>query len=69
MEVHVNILKVAGKRVLNVGFGMGIFDSLVQANRPASHTIIEAHPDVYRKMISDGWDKKSNVTILFGRYV
>lgn len=33
-----------------------------------SHTIIEAHPDVYQHMLDLGWDKKPNVKILFGRW-
>jgi protein arginine N-methyltransferase 2 len=53
-------------RVLNVGFGLGLIDTYLQNSHPSSHTIIEAHPDVYQKMINDGWDKK--VTILFGRW-
>lgn len=35
---------------------------------PRSHTIIEAHPDVYKYMCEQGWDKKDNVRILFGRW-
>ena len=38
-------------RVLNVGFGLGIIDSLFQqlgGDRIVNHTIIEAHPDVYK---------------------
>ncbi|KAH0494043.1 hypothetical protein TgHK011_000678 [Trichoderma gracile] len=35
-----------GKRVLNVGFGMGIIDGMFAALRPSRHHIIEAHPDV-----------------------
>jgi hypothetical protein len=29
--------------------------------KPRSHTIIEAHPDVYKHMCEQGWDKKENV--------
>ncbi|KAJ3129744.1 hypothetical protein HK098_000113 [Nowakowskiella sp. JEL0407] len=55
--------------VLNVGFGLGIIDRYIQQHLdPASHTIIEAHPDVYAHMLKLGWDKKPNVTILFGRW-
>lgn len=35
---------------------------------PRSHTIIEAHPVVYAHMIAQGWDKKPNVRVLFGRW-
>lgn len=36
----------AGKRILNVGFGMGIVDGMFAETRPAKHHIIEAHPAV-----------------------
>lgn len=39
-----------------------------QGYRPSSHTIIEAHPDVYAHMLSRGWDRKPGVRILFGRW-
>ncbi|KAL3910875.1 MAG: hypothetical protein SGILL_007514, partial [Bacillariaceae sp.] len=57
------------RRVLNVGFGMGIIDSILQEEyQPTQHYIIEAHPDVHKKMITDGWDKKPGVTICHGRW-
>jgi hypothetical protein len=40
----------------------------LQGYKPASHTIIEAHPDVYAHMLAQGWDKKPGVRILFGRW-
>ncbi len=54
--------------VLNVGFGLGIIDEEIQKRNPRSHTIIEAHPDVYARMLELGWDKKPNVKILFGKW-
>ncbi|KAI8895448.1 S-adenosyl-L-methionine-dependent methyltransferase [Globomyces pollinis-pini] len=69
MKLHAKIIcPEPGKSVLNVGFGLGLVDNYLQLLQPAKHTIIEAHPDVYRKMIDDGWDKKPGVTILFGRW-
>lgn len=69
MEIHAKVIcGEGGKDVLNVGFGMGIIDTAIQSLKPRSHTIIEAHPDVYKKMIDDGWDKKPGVKILFGRW-
>ena len=57
------------RRVLNVGFGMGIIDSILQNEwKPTQHTIIEAHPDVYAKLCKDGWNTKPNVRICFGRW-
>mmetsp|Transcript_13312 Transcript_13312/g.27174 ORF Transcript_13312/g.27174 Transcript_13312/m.27174 type:complete len:381 (-) Transcript_13312:18-1160(-) len=70
MREHAKVLtgEGRGKRVLNVGFGMGIIDGILQDLEPTHHTIIEAHPDVYSKMKSDGWTSKPNVTVLFGRW-
>ncbi len=60
---------VRSKRVLNVGFGMGIIDTILQEEyTPVLHIIIEAHPDVYRHMIQKGWDKKLNVRVCFGTW-
>jgi protein arginine N-methyltransferase 2 len=39
-----------GKRVLNIGFGMGIIDRMFRDTKPASHHIIEAHPAVLSKL-------------------
>jgi type IV protein arginine methyltransferase len=58
----------ARRRVLNVGFGMGLIDTALQAHQPAHHIIVEAHPDVYQKMIQTGWDQKPNVRICFGTW-
>lgn len=71
MNAHANILTHNGtkhKRVLNIGFGLGIIDTALQSHEPSLHVIIEAHPTVYEKMIRDGWDKKDNVRICFGRW-
>lgn len=38
--------KVAGKRILNIGFGMGIIDTMFAETQPARHHIIEAHEEV-----------------------
>lgn len=71
MELHADVVcgPVPGARdVLNVGFGLGIIDAEIQARRPRSHTIIEAHPDVYARMVELGWDRKPGVRIIFGRW-
>ncbi|KAJ0167829.1 Protein arginine N-methyltransferase 2 [Colletotrichum tanaceti] len=36
----------AGKRILNVGFGMGIIDTMFYETQPLRHHVIEAHPEV-----------------------
>ena len=42
----------SGGDVLNVGFGLGLVDRAIQSNQPRSHTIVEAHPGVLRKVSS-----------------
>jgi len=69
MQAHAQILmEGTGRRVLNVGFGMGIIDTALQNLQPTQHYIIEAHPDVYARMLADKWDQKPNVRICFGRW-
>ena len=50
------------------GFGMGIIDSALARRGPGHHTIIEAHPAVYAKMVEAGWTTRPNVTVAFGRW-
>ena len=54
--------------VLNIGFGMGIIDRMIQSKKPTKHYICEAHPDVLNKMKKDGWFDKANVVVLPGRW-
>ncbi len=54
MEAHAEAVCSGRGDVLNVGFGMGIVDAVIQQRRPRSHTIIEAHPDVHRHMLDTG---------------
>jgi type IV protein arginine methyltransferase len=54
MEAHAHVVCCRGGDVLNVGFGMGIVDSAIQRRAPRTHTIIEAHPDVHRRMLDSG---------------
>ena len=71
MNAHAKILTrdgTKGKRVLNIGFGLGIVDTALQSHEPSLHVIIEAHPTVYEKMIKDGWGQMDNVRICFGRW-
>ncbi|KAL4242833.1 RMT2/GAMT Methyltransferase [Abortiporus biennis] len=59
-----------GLKVLNVGFGLGIIDSMFQAlpTPPSQHFIIEPHPDVLKHMRELGWYDKPGVTILEGKW-
>jgi len=70
MEAHARAVCSGGEsgHILNVGFGMGLVDEAIQKYKPASHTIIEAHPDVYARMQATGWGDKPNVKIIFGRW-
>lgn len=70
MEAHARAVCNGGEsgHILNVGFGMGLVDEAIQKYKPASHTIIEAHPDVYARMHATGWGDKPNVKIIFGRW-
>ncbi|KAJ4163419.1 hypothetical protein LMH87_005150 [Akanthomyces muscarius] len=43
-----------GKRILNIGFGMGIVDGLFAARSPAKHHIVEAHPGVLAHVARGG---------------
>ena len=55
-------------RILNVGHGLGIIDSIFQEKQPISHHIVEAHPDVIVRMKEQGWHEKLNVVIHEGRW-
>ncbi|KAI8469903.1 MAG: S-adenosyl-L-methionine-dependent methyltransferase [Monoraphidium minutum] len=68
MVEHAKEICARGGDVLNIGFGLGLVDEEMQKHRPASHTIVEAHPDVHAHMLKLGWDKRPGVTILFGRW-
>lgn len=68
MAAHAKAICATGGHVLNVGFGMGLVDTAIQSHHPASHTIIEAHPEVHKRMLETGWGEKPNVRILFGRW-
>jgi|688.fasta_scaffold677375_2 protein arginine N-methyltransferase 2 len=54
--------------ILNIGFGMGIIDSFIQEESPHTHWIIEAHPQILKKMKEQGWYDKKNVKILEGTW-
>lgn len=43
-----------GKRILNIGFGMGIVDGLFADLEPSRHHIIEAHPSVLDQISGPG---------------
>lgn len=57
-----------GFTVLNVGFGLGIIDTLIQTYEPKRHVIIEAHPDAIAYAKSLGFDKMEGVELFEGRW-
>ncbi|KAI4667183.1 uncharacterized protein J4E79_001867 [Alternaria viburni] len=62
------LVPTEGLRVLNVGHGMGIIDGIFQEKKPKAHHIIEAHPDVIKRMKEQGWHEKPGVIIHEGRW-
>ncbi|XP_057973215.1 protein arginine N-methyltransferase 2 isoform X2 [Malania oleifera] len=68
MEAHAKAVCSNGGHILNIGFGMGLVDTAIQQYAPVSHTIVEAHPEVYDRMLQTGWGGKDNVKIIFGRW-
>ncbi|KAF8513899.1 hypothetical protein BU17DRAFT_52912 [Hysterangium stoloniferum] len=60
----------SGLRVLNVGFGLGIIDTMFQNldPPPSCHAIIEPHRDVLAHMRQNKWYDRPGVRILEGRW-
>ncbi|KAF3935414.1 hypothetical protein ABW20_dc0104164 [Dactylellina cionopaga] len=59
-----------GPRVLNIGYGMGIVDSFFQSATPtpSSHHIIEAHPQILKKLKNSPIASAPGVVIHEGRW-
>lgn len=68
MEESAKVITANKGDILNIGFGMGIIDGFIQKQKPRTHTIIECHPDVQRKMIKEGWLEKKNVKVIFDKW-
>lgn len=64
----------SGPRVLNVGFGMGIVDTLFATHNPSTHHILEAHPAVLSKLASPtcafgpDWQSKPGHRVIPGKW-
>ncbi len=58
-----------GGAILEVGFGMHLSADAIQSNpNVKSHTIIEIHPEIYKRAIE--WSKnKPNVNIILGDWI
>ncbi|KAJ9477334.1 Protein arginine N-methyltransferase 2 [Pseudozyma hubeiensis] len=54
--------------ILNIGFGLGIIDTIIQAYKPARHVIIEAHPDAIAYARQLGSDMLPGVELFEGRW-
>ena len=67
MKRHAELVCHAGEDVLEVGFGMGISASYIQALKPRTHTIVECHPQVLPRLRAWAKDKPS-VRILEGEW-
>jgi spermidine synthase len=63
MERAAELVTWSCGNILNIGFGMGIIDTFISKKPIQSHTIIEAHPDVYQHAINLGFDKKANLLL------
>lgn len=78
MRAHTKYLKekIASKvengepiSVLNIGFGLGIIDTLLQEHiHPTNHSIIEAHPSVLSHIEKTSFHNKEGINILPGRW-
>jgi tRNA A58 N-methylase Trm61 len=66
MQAAAKTIGIKGGDIMNIGFGMGIIDSELQKYEPKTHTIIEIHPNIQKKMLKENWDLKTNVNLFFG---
>jgi type IV protein arginine methyltransferase len=64
------LLTRSGLRILNIGLGMGVIDTKIQAhaNAPSTHHIVEAHSAVLAEMRSQGWHEKPNTVVHEGKW-
>jgi spermidine synthase len=65
MKLHAHRVTQNGGDILEIGFGMGISAQFIQDFGCSSHTIVEIHPDILKRL--HAWAKdKPNVTIIQG---
>jgi hypothetical protein len=69
MEKLAELVTKNGGHILEIGFGMHISADYIQSNPDVkSHTIIEVHPEIYRKGLE--WaNNKPNVEIILGDWI
>jgi len=68
MEEQGKIICSNGGDILNIGYGMGLIDTVIETQKINSHWIIEAHPGIQKIMLQQGWLKKPHVKSLFGKW-
>jgi hypothetical protein len=68
MEESGKIICSNGGDILNIGYGMGLIDNVIETQKINSHWIIEAHPEIQKIMLQQGWLKKSHVKSIFGTW-
>lgn len=56
-----------GATILEIGYGMGLSATQIQANNPAKHIIVENHEEVYNNAVAWAEDK-DNVEVILGDY-
>jgi protein-L-isoaspartate O-methyltransferase len=67
MKRHAELICEPGWDVLEIGFGMAISASYIQALKPRSHTIVDCHPQVLER--AHAWAKdKPSVRIVAGEW-
>jgi len=69
MRLLASIATKNGGDILEIGFGLHMSaDKVQETTSVTSHTIIEVHPDIYKRAIE--WSKtKNNVEIILGNWV
>ncbi|KAJ7966549.1 protein arginine N-methyltransferase 2 [Quillaja saponaria] len=69
MEAHAKAVCSGGGHIFNIGFGTGLVDTVIQQYVSVTHTIVEAHPEVYERKLHTSWGEKDNMKIVFGRWL
>lgn len=65
MEKSADIICKNGGHILNIGYGLGIIDKYIAKHNISSHTIIEAHVDVYHEGLKT---KPKNANMICARW-
>ena len=63
MKEHAKVVTENGGDILEIGFGMGICANFIQQSNIKSHTIIEIHDEVYKRLLEWAKDKPNVIPI------